>query len=103
MTAPDLFMLGGREDDPIPAMVDEWFRAWDLVESNDDFDQAEAITDPIQAVLLDAVPTSLSGIAAQLRFLHHFAADAGDLYTDGRLTRIIDAMTAGVERMERAR
>jgi hypothetical protein len=100
MTAPDIFALGGREDDPIPALVDTYFRAWDRVEQDPDFqDEAEAITDPIKAVLFDAVPTSLAGVSALLRLLRPFAID-GTIYTENRVARLIDAMIAGVERME---
>jgi len=98
----DAFAHGGREDDPIPALVDEWFRAWDRAEEDGDFfDQAEAITDPIEAVLFDAVPTSLAGVLAQLRFLRRCIDDSGEeLYTDNRVARLIDAIIAGVERIE---
>lgn len=98
MTAPDIFALGGQEDDPIPALVDEWFRAWADVEKGGDCDRAAAITGPINAALFDAVPSSLAGITAQLRFLRRFAID-GTLYSDNRMNRLIDALIAGVERM----
>ena len=96
----DAFALGGRQDDPIPAMVDAWFQAWDVCAWNDEWDEAEAITGAIQAELFDAVPSSLAGISAQLRFLRRCIDDSGEeLYTDNRVVRLIDAMIAGAERM----
>lgn len=90
-------------DDPLPALVDEYFRLIDVVnngleaESDLAFDQEDALVQHI----VDTAATTSAGILAQLRVLRDIIETDGGYWTDNRNFRLLDAMAAGVERLGR--
>jgi hypothetical protein len=105
MNAPDIFALGGRQDnDPVSALVDEYFRLLDAGdEAGEDDDAASAFfdqADVLQKRVVDMVPTTVSGVLALLRLLP-WVIDFG-AWSDDRDGRLYETILAGASRLGRA-
>jgi hypothetical protein len=107
MNAPDIFALGGPQvDDPIVALVDEYFRLLDegdtVLSSSDDDDAATSFFDQANIILkrvVDMPATSPAGIYAQLRLLAE-VVDIGDgEWIDDRDGRLYRSLLSGAARL----
>ena len=87
--------------DPVPALVDEYFRLVAVVnaaESEALIGEAFAKGTAVVQRAVDAVPSTVAGILAQLRLLRE-VKDFGDEWSDDRDVRLLNAIEAGVRRL----
>jgi hypothetical protein len=84
--------------DPLPAMVDEYFRLNDAqnnAPSQEAGDLAFGQQDALVQRIVDTVAPTAAGILAQLRLLSEMA-EIGTEWIDDRDIRLIDSMAAGL-------
>jgi hypothetical protein len=86
--------------DPVPELVDEYFRLIDVVNTADQVtsDQAFEQEEAIALRLVDTVAPSTAGILAQMRLLRDIV-DTGSSWTDSRDVRLLDSIEAGITRL----
>jgi hypothetical protein len=88
--------------DPLPAMVDEYFRLIDVVNNSPDPEESDLAFEQEDALVqhvVDTAATTAAGLLAQLRVLRDIVQTSGDDWTDNQNTRLLDTMGAGIERL----
>jgi hypothetical protein len=92
---------GAVVSDPMPALVDQYFRLIDVVNTANDRDTADRAFEQEEAIsqqVVDTVAPSAAGILAQIRMLRDII-DTSSGWADDRDVRLLDSIEAGVSHL----